>query len=266
MVKAILGDKKSMTRRIVKPQPVDKPIVDAYEYWHWVDAKGIGHDKHCPYGQVGDKLWVRETHKLTKETINGELFIKAEYKFECDGDNSIRYFKWDSIPQAQQEKLNKIKTWGKWRPARFMYKFLARITLEITGVRVERLQEITEEGAKVEGITRYPQKFQHNHIYTALADWQYKAYPIEHHIIKGERLRFNYPSLGYANFYAISRPDGIDSLVVIKPQEAFTLLEDEALTFREAYGNLWDSINGKKYPWVSNPWGWVIEFKRIKNA
>lgn len=165
MVKAILDGRKTQTRRVIKPQPYFEDTIGCFnwvrgEYWHKNHAMAQFADsieatkymyKMCPYGQVGVRLWVREAHKLTKETINGELWVKAEYRFEYDGDKTVRRFKWDDIPKTQRQRLSKIKTWGKWRPARFMYEFLARVWLEITGVRVERLQEISEEDAKAEG-------------------------------------------------------------------------------------------------------------------
>lgn len=83
-----------------------------------------------------------------------------------------------------------------------MMRWMSRITLEITNVRAERLQEIPDDDAKAEGITQ------------------------------GEILD--------AHNYLIRRGS------------------DEKMAFK----NLWDSINGKKYPWVSNPFVWVIEFKR----
>lgn len=104
-----------------------------------------------PRWKVGDRLWVRESHRLTKETYKGELWVKAEYRFNYGNGSGFRWFKWDDIPGPQRARLSKIRTWGKWRPARFMYKFLVRGWLEITEVRVERLQEITVDGVCKEG-------------------------------------------------------------------------------------------------------------------
>ena len=154
--KLILDGTKTQTRRVIKPQPtLDGQLLD---FW---TAKGrwrgtcivteTNGTMLCPYGQVGDRLYLKESHKLTKYDFNGERWIRAEYRFEYRGDNCIRHFKWDDIPQLQRKRLSKILTWGRWRSGRFMYKFLARIWLEITELRAERLQEITKMDAKAEG-------------------------------------------------------------------------------------------------------------------
>ncbi|MGB3988457.1 MAG: hypothetical protein WBK67_02060 [Minisyncoccales bacterium] len=149
MVRAISDGKKTMTRRVVKNQPpINYLFVKTLISKNFLWAKfcdplreiAEGDEKHwvkCPYGQVGDRLWVRETF--------------------------------------------------------FMPRCASRIILEIIGIRVERLQEITEEDAISEGVDRT-----------------------------------NTSIHGYA---------------------------------KERFEKLWDSINGKKYPWSSNPWVWVIEFK-----
>jgi len=113
MVKAILEDRKTMTRRVVKPQ-WDRDFVN------------------CPY-QIGQKLWVRETWA---EIIfpGGEAYlprIKIYYKASECGRKYI------------------------WKPPLFMPKKYARIWLEVTDIRVERLQDITKEDIEKEG-TNYP--------------------------------------------------------------------------------------------------------------
>jgi len=118
MVRAILDDKKLMTRRPIKPQPRRDLVFDP-ESSTWEDT--FGHRWKCPYGTIGDHLWVRETWQ--KE--DGCLFYAA-----------------DNYAQV-----------GKWRPSIFMPRFASRIILEITNVRVERVQEITEGDARKEGIT-----------------------------------------------------------------------------------------------------------------
>ena len=125
MVQAILDGRKTMTRRVVKPQPawIGEPNVpfktpDA-------DPKGI---IKCPY-QPGDRLWVRETWAGLPQfhNLNSEI---ERYIYKADED----------------------ATPLKWKPSIHMPKEAARIWLEVTSVRVERLQDITEEDAKAEGI------------------------------------------------------------------------------------------------------------------
>lgn len=191
MVRAILDGRKTMTRRVVKPQPKDhhwkynnsyhlehkllasKDILWA-KFWHTItenpERDGIQWSKF-PYGQVGDLLWVRETFWLD------------------DGDDQPFYKATEPSPQI----------FTKWKPSIFMPRWASRITLEITNVKAERLQDITEDAANKEGV--YIDGTSSNgHIFTA----------------------------------------------------------------REHFEGLWDFINGKKYPWLANPWVWVIEFQKVE--
>lgn len=134
MVRAILEGRKVQTRRPIKPQP--KKISggwfwDSKKYWFSFteeEAPMIQDKVDCPYGQPGDRLWVRETFRGDPYTQ------KVEYKS-------------DSSTSAVQSTL-------RWRPSIHMPRWASRILLEITNVRVERIKEIDEEGAGNEG--RYP--------------------------------------------------------------------------------------------------------------
>ncbi len=131
MVREILAGTKTQTRRIVKPGnlgpgglPVRQPTPDwnAAHYGGGMWSDGLDFAAFCPYGQPGDRLWVRETW--------------------APGG---RYAATDSRPGAVP----------RWRPSIHMPRAASRITLEITGVRVERLQDISEADALAEGIGRY---------------------------------------------------------------------------------------------------------------
>lgn len=136
MVQAILAGNKSMTRRIVKPQPDDDGLWDdtnlprslesTLKGWNGsVDETGESREWRCPYGQPGDILWVRETWR----------FILGKYDYKTDYPD--RDF---NIP---------------WRPSIHMRKAAARLFLKITSIRVERLQEITEIDAIAEGVESF---------------------------------------------------------------------------------------------------------------
>lgn len=116
MVRAILEGRKTHTRRIVKGMALDWLEASSPEYV--ADPE----DHLCPLGAPGDRLWVRETWS----SDDGKT---AHYRADGETYNA-------GLP---------------WRPSIHMPRWASRITLEITGVRVERLQEITEEGAKAEG-------------------------------------------------------------------------------------------------------------------
>jgi len=139
-VKAILEGRKTQTRRVLKPQPRrhwDRFCLDITWGFRVYTLQELS--LLCPYGQVGDKLWVRETwateHRLDTLTVS-ELGHASEIPL---------FYKADSPIQT-------ILVIGKWRPSVFMPRWASRITLEITAIRVERLQEITRNDIKAEGL------------------------------------------------------------------------------------------------------------------
>ena len=132
MVQAILAGRKMMTRRVVKPQPIRKPVECGWVPSGWsiesepneYGVKGCDCiEVKCPY-EIGDRLWVRETWRGCDED-----FPNLSYRADCTGS---------VIPKG-------------WKPSIFMPRWASRITLEVTDVRVERLQEITEADAIAEG-------------------------------------------------------------------------------------------------------------------
>ncbi|HFF8969403.1 hypothetical protein [Serratia marcescens] len=166
MVRAILDGRKTQTRRALnwKRQPYTEMAErDDGSLWPWAEDGERGGDIwfSCPFGEVGDRLWVRETF--------GDCGNRLVYRADTEDG------------AASQVK--------RWVPSIHMPRWASRITLEITGVRVERLQDISEADAIAEGGTK------HFNI-----DW---------------------------------------------------------------FGPLWASIYGVD-SWNSNPWVWVIEFRRVE--
>lgn len=131
--------------------------------------------------EVGDELWVREAHSV--QPCNCCVAFKS--------DNNL------------------LDAGERWRSPIFLERRFARLFLRITGVRVERLQDITADDAIAEGMS--PETITH-----------YRTIPGE----------------------AVQEPD-----YDITPRDEFT--------------HLWDKINGKKAPWQSNPWVWVLEFEEV---
>lgn len=189
MVRAILSGAKSQTRRLIKPQPEVTPeqarVLPAAWDGGWIDVK-------CPYGEPGDRLYVRETYALIwpgeskPENVRDNL---VEYR--ADKPDSKYPGDWPDEPASKRDA-------PRWRPSLYMPRWASRITVEITSVRVERLQDISEADALAEGIDPY--------------EW----------------------SGGPAHPAPIA-----------------------------AYRELWDTLNGKKAPWSSSPWVWVVEFTRV---
>jgi hypothetical protein len=185
MVTAILDGRKTQTRRVIKNSPCtcgNPPGVSdcrleniGANQWACSSFSYTGDFVACPYGKSGDRLWVRETLAADER---GMYYFADETLVSVPAD----------FNQNVKEKL----------PSIFMPRWASRITLEITDIRVERLQEISDDDAISEG---------------------YKD-------IRGD---INY-----------ERGDA-----------------------RQWFSWKWEEINGKKYPWDSNPYVWVIEFTKI---
>jgi hypothetical protein len=213
MVRAILADQKTQTRRVAKPP--EKAVFLPDDHWeNDLDEPGTAYldDESgrlcitCPHGQPGDRLWVRETWSPD----HSAFYPNFPVVYRANGE--IRDPSYEPAGRTFSPELD---TWFPfhWRSPLFMPHHASRITLEITGVRVERLQAITEEDAIAEGMH------------------EFKA--------DGKSFGFGYDPKGTPG----------------------PMVNDTAIG---AFALLWESINAKKASWDSNPWIWVIAFKRIK--
>ena len=149
MVRAILAGTKTQTRRALKVQPLDVLPMKGEKFGkEWVglmtcDPKPGETIFRCKFGVPGDRLWVRE---------NGWERPERTPKMMRDGADtwSPYYFDADGYGEADAAQF---KEWGfKRRPSIHMPRWASRITLEITGIRVERLQVISDEDAIAEGM------------------------------------------------------------------------------------------------------------------
>jgi hypothetical protein len=146
MVQAILEGRKTQTRRIVKSEPkinddtdlelipdwdgkYDDPLT-LFFYYKGTKTRSIYYDCQLPLAQIGDILWVRESFQYSDE-LDEPFWYKQKYKEDYT-----------------QEAFDRIK----WKPSIHMPKEAARIFLEVTNVRVERLKDISEEDAIAEGV------------------------------------------------------------------------------------------------------------------
>lgn len=204
MVRAILAGRKTQTRRVIKPQPYEVRPPDDGCGWRWefcrrglayawnteAERLASGMVGHCPYGHPGDRLWCRERWAPFRGSGIPCEVDRATYACFPDGTQVMRdgrIYPWTLTDQPNWPESM------RWRPSIHMPRWASRITLEITGVRVERLQAIGPIDAEAEGF-----------------------------------------------------PLGSDHA-------------DPVAAFRAT----WDQINGKTYPWLSNPWVWRIEFRRL---
>ena len=146
MIKAVLAKSKTQTRRVVKfPQSVcrDWEIsgpdcsygymgerTDSHKHGFLVAGDQGCAEVRCPYGQAGDRLWVRETWAESPKCEGGRF---PDIIYRATADNSIACVE-------------------RWCPSIFMPRWASRITLEVLSVRAERVQEITPEDCWAEGI------------------------------------------------------------------------------------------------------------------
>ena len=144
MVRAILDGRKTQTRRVIKPQPEHKQVHDwkgerlydgEHRLWWWedqcwdLDVEMLPDlIAYCPYGEIGDRPWVRETWFNPDYQNDGRISEPTYYRATDDPDEWL------------------------WRPSIHMPRWASRIDLEITDVRVERVQEITDYDCCMEGV------------------------------------------------------------------------------------------------------------------
>lgn len=183
---------KTQTRRVMKPQPCEDL---------WKILRRYPRQRTCPHGNPGDRLWVREAWAMP---ANLQPCIRCGIIHPATHLDGCPYITYPAIYKADFDTLGADEV--KWRNAMFMPRWASRLTLELTAVRVERLQEISEEDARAEGCASVD----------ASAD-----------------------------------------------EKAF-MGSDGQWTEKFAYMMMWDSINGKKAPWESNPFVWVLEFCRVE--
>ena len=179
MVRAVLDGRKTQTRRVVKFRHHTAKLL----------GQQFEHGLPCPYGEPGDRLWVRETWYPMQDVELSAIDnspIEVVYKADWDRDGT-------TIEEAHDIGVY-------WKPLIFMPRWASRITLEIMNVSVERLQEISDVDALAEGIQ--------------------------------------------------IKPEGIP-----------------ITTPKKWYGIYWNRLNAKRgWPWESNPFVWVIEFKMLEPA
>lgn len=233
MVRAILDGRKTQTRRVVKGYepgftlgveavPADLSAMRNDPRFHFINK--------CPYGQVGDQLWVRETWRVGEDVgedwfqgaADGDLHVIYDADRQRDYLNFPVGYQW---PRNAKETHNSSGTLEHWIsygpiPSIFMPRWASRIQLEITGIRVERLKEINMLDAIAEGV-----------------DW--KTCPSGGQTAQSMLAQRAAQKLGMSAHYA------------------------EVIDYIGGYKKLWESINGAG-SWDANPWVWVVEFKRVE--
>lgn len=230
MVRAILDGTKTMTRRVIKPQPDLSILKESYRDLEFefrrMPVLGPTHvpsewgfcakyDKpncvpihgyKCPYGTIGDRLWVRETWQYTDWTEDGEPYIRYAADKETmlrtpdDGWTEECEYIWAHLSARANYDKDRRAADRRWRPSIYMPRWASRITLEITDIRAEQVRDISAQDCIAEGM-----------------------------------------------HFSLNQ-DPCD-------------MADQA---RNAFHALWDSINAKRgFGWDVNPWVWAISFRRL---
>ena len=207
MVKALVDGRKTQTRRIIKPQPGNRGLrfTNRYEDWHGDEVK--------PKYMVGDKLWVREAWKPGAWEEDGRVAIDYKASPELLKTPWIEDFpKFDEYNEKWTDELvtNGCKPneygefhwkYGKsplaWKSPIHMPRVASRITLEITNVRIERLQDISMADAIDEGILSCK-----NNSSTGLAFYDYSGKTT------AESFNFSQPISSFKTLWNSIYPDG----------------------------------------------------------
>ena len=146
MVRAILEGRKTVTRREVKKQAALDCLAAGFEPAFLALP---GNADLCPYGQPGDRLWVRETFAFADKSGSHDAAPDEHWRPARPGMEPEIYRCWYRASDGHTAD-------GFWKPSIHMPRWASRILLEITAVRVERLQDITEAQALAEGIALHP--------------------------------------------------------------------------------------------------------------
>lgn len=198
MVRAILEGRKSQTRRVIKGE-VRGDVVTATVH--------LRNPLPTPPYMVDDVLWVREAHLVADATCWADTDLPYDVAICYCADGEEAGGNYVNVPESVQQKwmlegvpdFLQEENWNKWRPSIHMHRWTSRISLRVTKVRCERLQDISDADCYAEGAI-------------SMEDATWPGHP------------------------------------------------------QECFRDLWDSINGKTYPWDSNPWVWVYEFEVVAAA
>lgn len=142
MVRAILDGRKTQTRRIIKPQPTN-PRWNNVGWLGWDDGHGYRMKPPC---KPGDVLWVRETWQHVYTYDDSDKAIEETGRYVYFADDPMPFTYWVDTDTGEH------KDQMPWRPSIHMPREAARIFLRVTDVRVERLQDIDDDGVVAEGL------------------------------------------------------------------------------------------------------------------
>lgn len=221
-VRAILDGRKTQTRRLRGLKEINaSPDIWTLDGTNFIDGKAVAVFSQplagnpnmrwvkpvtCPFGTIGEGLWGKEAWHALNRFNAYPVERRSMVSYEAEEYPAGSAYK--PIPEGRM---------GRLRSSMFMPRWASRLTLEITGVRVKRVQEISEDDARAEGI-------------------------------KKEDLPYDPDAFHLPGSY------GFVSGLHPFPHGRIHVAP------RDAYAELWNSLNGKKHPWASNPWVWAATF------
>lgn len=230
MVRAILADQKTQTRRLMHSatllalrrdcgtDQLDGWRTDGHGEWYGyrdaatTDGLGIPATDmlRCPYGVEGDALWVREAWR-TKANLDAKNATQmAEMAAGAGWSKPWAPIEYTADGHTVNDDALWSGGWGRPRLARFMPRWASRLTLAIVNVRVERLLDITDEDAEAEGV--------------------------------------------------LTLDGQLDDAAICRAAKTMAC---KATDSRAWFGALWDEINGERAPLASNPWVWCVSFEVV---
>ena len=222
MVKAILDGTKTTTRQAVHKNisnQLNELGIDFSSTSYTNPATGAACTlaELCHFGIVGDWIWVKETWRVAEQRYRGRYFNGIQFKAdEPSGNNPSPIW---MFPHASYMRVS-----SDWISPVHLPRWAALLFLQITSIKVEKLQDITEEDAKKEGV---PDEYPMSPVYC--------------------------PNCRGNGTCGAVHPVSLGYMEIDCP---------ECDTAKKRFRNLWDSINGRKpgKTWQDNPWVWVIEF------
>lgn len=231
MVRAILAGQKTVTRRIAVRKGWDITSVNPHGLPITQRGGGKGFAAvqtevwECPYGEPGDQLWVREAWQF-KNWTDGEC---AKAGCPDAAKHPTETYLGEPTRAIYRASYNEcIGDPGPWKPSIHMPRWASRITLEVTGLRVERLQNVSHDDVLAEG-TQVPVTEDGSLVCRVSGKFTPSSY---------------WPC---------------DTWDELKRRDDF-----EQQWFRCHFASLWDELNASRgFSWDSNPWVWVVSFRRV---